>query len=75
MRAHLAELRIIGTAGMTSIAKLIAILRDEEDRCFPSAARSALIEMAVRIEKLTIRINRLDTQIVNAVKQMIPPDD
>jgi len=68
MRSHLAELGIIGATGMTSIAKLISILRDMEDSRLPSTARSALLEMAEQIEKLTVRINSLDTQIVNAVK-------
>lgn len=68
MRAHMAELGIIGATGMASIAKLIAVLRDEEDERIPSSARSALLEMAEQIEKLTMRINGLDTQIVGAVK-------
>lgn len=68
MRAHMAELGIIAATGMTSIAKLIAILRDETDTRLPSAARAALLEMAEQIERLTARIEALDTKIVAAVK-------
>jgi transposase len=68
MRAHMAELGIIAATGMTSIAKLIDILRDGDDTRLPAAARAALLEMAEQIEKLTTRINALDTKIVADVK-------
>jgi len=67
MRAHLAELGIVAATGMTSIAKLVAILRDDDVR-LPSAARAALLEMAEQIEGLTARIEALDTKIMTAVK-------
>jgi len=68
MRAHMAELGIIAATGMASIAKLIAILRDGDDARLPAAARAALLEMAEQIERLTVRIEALDTKIVAAVK-------
>jgi transposase len=68
MRAHMAELGIIAATGMTSIAKLILILRDLEDTRLPIAARAALLDMAEQIETLTARIEKLDTRIVTAVK-------
>lgn len=68
MRAHMAELGIIAATGMTSIAKLILILRDLEDTRLPIAARAALLEMAEQIEALTTRIEKLDTKIVATVK-------
>lgn len=68
MRAHMAELGIIAATGMTSVAKLIAVLRDDEDTRLPSAARAALLEMAAQFERLTTRISTLDTKIVAAVK-------
>lgn len=68
MRAHMAELGIIAATGMTSIGKLIAILRDERDGRLPNSARAALLEMAEQIEKLTARIEALDTKIVAAVR-------
>lgn len=68
MRAHMAELGIIAPTGMTSIVKLIAILRDDRDGRLPNSAKAALLEMAEQIEKLTSRIETLDTRIVAAVK-------
>ncbi|MEY9633432.1 transposase [Bradyrhizobium japonicum] len=68
MRAHMAELGIIAATGMTSIAKLVAVLRDDQDRRLPASARAALLEMAEQIESLTTRIDMLDTKIVAAVK-------
>lgn len=68
MRAHMAELGIVAATGMTSIAKLIGILRDEGDTRLPSAARIALLQMAEQIEMLAARIEALDKKIVAAVK-------
>ncbi|MBB4346200.1 hypothetical protein GGE56_007694 [Rhizobium leguminosarum] len=68
MRAHMAELGIIAATGMTSIAKLIAILRDDRDGRLPNSARAALLEMADQIERLTERVEVLDSKIVVAVK-------
>lgn len=68
MRAHMAELGVIAATGMSSIDKLIVILRDDDDTRFPSAARAALLEMAAQIEMLSARIEALDAKIVTAVK-------
>jgi transposase len=68
MRAHMAELGIIAATGMTSIAKLILVLRDPEDTRLPVAARAALLEMAEQIEMLATRIEKLNTKIVATVK-------
>jgi transposase len=68
MRAHLAELGIVAAAGMTSIAKLIAVLRNRDDARLPTAARIALLEMAEQVEMLTARIETLDKKIIAAVK-------
>ena len=68
IRAHMAELSIIAAKGMTSSAKLIAILRDDEDSRLPAAARLGLLELSKQIEGLTTRIDMLDTKIVAAVK-------
>lgn len=68
MRAHMAELGIIAATGMPSIAKLVAVLRDDQERRLPAPAQAALLEMAEHIESLTTRIDVLDTKIVAAVK-------
>lgn len=39
MRAHMAELGIVAATGMTSVTKLIAVLRDAEDSRLPPTAR------------------------------------
>ncbi|ESQ87258.1 IS110 family transposase [Asticcacaulis benevestitus] len=64
----MAEFGIIAATGMTSITKLTAILRDDEDGRLPPSARAVLSEMAEQIERLTEKINALDTRIVTAVK-------
>lgn len=38
VRAHMAELGIIAATGMTSIAKFIAVLRDDRDERLPNGA-------------------------------------
>lgn len=68
LRAHMAEMGIIAAAGMASIAKLILVLRDDEDHRLPNAARAALLEMADQIEMLTARIEKLDATIAATVK-------
>ena len=68
MRAHMAELGIIASSGMASIAKLICLLRNEEDHRIPKVARMALLEMAEQIEMQTTRIEKLDRKIVATVK-------
>ena len=57
IRAHMAEFGIIAATGMTRIAKLTAILRDDEDCRLPPSAGAALLEMAEQIVRLTDRIN------------------
>lgn len=52
----------------TSIARLIVILRDDDDTRLPSAARAAFLEMAVQIEVLSAGIEALDAKIAAAVK-------
>ena len=64
MRAHMAEMGIIAATGMTSIAKLILVLRDYEDNRLPNAARAALLEMADQIEALSARIEQLDAKFL-----------
>ncbi len=67
LRSHMAEMGIVAATGMTSIAKLITILRDETDARLPDAARLALKELAAQIEGLTTRIEKLDRAILATV--------
>lgn len=68
IRAHMAEMGVIASTGMTSITKLICVLRDNEDDRVPEVARMALMEMAEQIEMLTTRIEKLDRKIIATVK-------
>jgi len=68
MRGHMAKLGIIAATGMTSIAKLTAILRNDQEGRLPHSAKAALLEMADQIERLTERIEVLDSRIAAAVK-------
>lgn len=69
LRAHMAELGIIAGTGMASIAKLLVLLRDEKDNRIPGAARFALIQFAEQIELLTTRMEKLDREILVAVRK------
>ncbi len=64
LRGHLAEFGIIAAKGMGKVADLITILRDNDDRRLPSAAREALLELAGQVEALEERIDRLETGMV-----------
>jgi transposase len=68
-RAHMSELGIVTAAGMTSLAKLSAMIRDRDDSAIPDAARQALQEMVDQIAILTERVERLDSTILANVKK------
>src|SRR5215210_5925870 len=51
LRAHLAEFGVIGAQGLRNVAKLIAIIRDEEDARLPDMARQVLQVLALQIEQ------------------------
>ncbi|MBO0718329.1 MAG: IS110 family transposase [Rhizobiales bacterium] len=68
LRAHLAELGIISAAGLTNIAALIAIVRDESDARLPTAARFALTALADQIDDLAGQIDKLERAIVTQAR-------
>jgi transposase len=68
LRAHMSELGIVTATGMASIAKFVDMIRDTSEERIPTVARRALLEMAEQIEALDIRVERLDRQIITAVK-------
>lgn len=69
LRAHLAELGIIATAGLARIEALVAIVRDETDARLPAAARFALMAIADEIEASGDQIDRLERAIVREGKR------
>jgi transposase len=68
LRAHLAELGIIATAGLAKVEALVAIVRDETDARLPAAARFALIAIADEIEASADQIERLERAIIKEAK-------
>jgi transposase len=68
LRAHLAELGIIATAGLAKVEALVAIIRDETDARLPAAARFALMAIADEIEASADQIERLERAIVVEAK-------
>jgi transposase len=64
----MSELGIVTATGMASIAKFVDMVRDTSEERIPNVARRALLEMAEQIEALDIRVERLDRQIITAVK-------
>ena len=68
LRAHLAELGIIATAGLAKVEALVAIIRDETDARLPAAGRFALMAIADEIEASTEQIGRLERATVVEAK-------
>lgn len=68
LRSHLSELGVVSAQGVGKLADLIAVVRDQDDRRLPPAARWALEELAAQIEALNARIERLDEEIMSQVR-------
>jgi transposase len=68
LRGHLAELGVVAPQGRTSIGKLLEVLADHKDTSLPDVARMALQELVAQIRELTARVERLDRDVVAAVK-------
>jgi transposase len=62
LRAHLAELGIIVAVGMTKVAALVAIVRDETDARLPPAGRFALLAVVDQIDARQTRLTGLSAQ-------------
>lgn len=67
LRGHMAELGLVTAMGMANIGKLIAMIRSDGDHIAP-AARTALKEIAAQIDVLTIRIEKLERNVIATVK-------
>jgi transposase len=64
LRAHLAELGVIGAVGLARVEALVAVVRDEADPRLPAAARFALMALADQVDVLADQINKLERRIV-----------
>ncbi len=69
LRGHLAELGIVAARGLAKVETLIEIVRDENDRRLPAAARMALKMLADQVEALTERADTLEHEIVAEVRR------
>ena len=68
LRGHMAELGVVAAKGRTSIGRLLAIIGERQDSSIPEVARMALQDLVAQIEDLTARVERLDQEVVAAVK-------
>lgn len=64
----MSELGVVAAAGMASLAKQAEAIRDPEYTDIPEVARQALLEMVEQIDTLSVRIERLDRDILTCVK-------
>ena len=69
LRGHLAELGIVAAKGLAKVETLIEIVRDEDDRRLPPAARAALTMLVDQVEALTKRVVTLERAIVIEVRR------
>jgi transposase len=64
LRGHLAELGLIEAQGLHKVARLIAVVMDENDRRVPDIARQVLKVIVNQIEDTQTRIAGLETQVL-----------
>src|ERR1700716_2628025 len=64
LRGHLAEFGLIEAQGLHKVARLIAVVMDENDRRVPDIARQVLKVIVSQIEDIQTRIAGLETQVL-----------
>ncbi len=64
LRAHLAEFGVIAPLGLRHVDKLIAIVRDANDRRLPDLARQVLQVLAAQIEQIAAAVAALEKQLI-----------
>src|SRR3981189_2167311 len=64
LRGHLAEFGLIEAQGLHKVARLIAVVMDEEDGRVPDIARQVLKVIINEIEDIQTRIAGLETQVL-----------
>lgn len=69
LRAHMSELGIIASVGIANIKPLAEIVRDESDPRLPAAARFALEEIVDLIDRLAVRIEKLERAMIAVARQ------
>lgn len=69
LRNHLAELGIVANVGMSSLKRLVALVRGEEGQRLPEAALAALEPIVEQIDNLSNRIDVLNKQITTLAQR------
>jgi transposase len=69
LRGHLAELGIVTAKGLAKVEMLIEIVRNEDDRRLPAAARAAMKMLVDQVESLTTRVGKLEREIISEVRR------
>src|SRR3981189_1928278 len=64
LRGHLAEFGLIEAQGLHKVARLIAVVMDENDRRVPDIARQVLKVIVNQIEDIQTGIASLETQVM-----------
>ncbi len=64
LRAHLAEFGVIAPQGLRHVDKLIAIVRDANDRRLPNLARQVLQVLAAQLEQIAAAVAALEKQLI-----------
>jgi transposase len=64
LRAHLAEFGVIAPLGLRNVARLIAVVRDENDARLPDLARQVLEVLATQVEQLEAAVAALEKQLM-----------
>src|SRR5437660_5665717 len=63
LRAHLAEFGVVAPAGLSNVARLIAIVRDESDTRLPYLARQVLQVLATQLEQLGAAVAAIEKRL------------
>ena len=63
LRAHLAEFGVIAPQGLSNVARLIAIVRDESDTRLPYLARQVLQVLATQLEQLGAAVAAIEKRL------------
>jgi transposase len=64
LRAHMAELGIVGAQGHEGLKKLLAIVADEKDERLPVDARASLIVLTAQLQALQTMIRVIEKRII-----------
>ena len=64
LRGHLAEFGIVAPQGIRNIAKLVAVVADEDDRRVPDLMRAALGAIIGQLQDLQVRLRSIEAEVI-----------